>query len=226
MDPNGFRISHRQLVSAILSLVTSTDIPGVPAYLAELGYELHSIELPMIDVHGRTYTPDLFVTNLGRHNVLLIDCKTWGPVADDLQISKYLRTSSQEVITQSGITPFDPTLLTSDALFIVMSGGEGDIAGAVARCNNHRINGFGIVAVSLTRIDCPHNELTDIALSRSLDQGWDVKLQDLPLERLPYEPTCPNWELADAIFQTVFSMYIEGIRDFTMYLLGKSRGRL
>lgn len=216
MTQDRFRPTHRQLVSAVLCLVTDTGVPTIPAYLGDLGYSLHGLELSMVDVHGRRYTPDLFIANLERDNLVLVDCKTWGPMIHEEQISRYMRTSKKEVVTLSGITPRDLSVLTHDALFVVMEDAETEIVNAVAKCKNPRCDGMGIVLVSSVGLNCPHNALSDVELSVALNGGWQLDIQQLELERLPFDPSSPSWELAEAIFQTLFSMWLQGTTTFTV----------
>lgn len=204
------------MVSAIVSLLVEPDIPTCPPYFRNLGYQLLGLEVPMVDVHGRRYTPDLFITNLDRDNVILIDCKTWGPMIHNEQICRYLRTSKREVVSLTGISPRDVHVLTHDALFMVIEDAEPEIAAAITGCTKPRCDGVAIALVSDDKVQCSHNMLSDATLSDSLDKGWPLDLQSFALERLPYDLNSAAWEIADAIFQTVFSMWLSGVSEFTV----------
>jgi hypothetical protein len=206
-------LSHRQLVSAIVALA----LPGGglhPTPFADLGFELVALELPMVDDHGRPYQLDVLLASDARNLSLLLECKTWAEMVDADQVGKYMATTGRQVIQQSGLVSSEPRRHRADVVFVVLPGVEGVVARLVGECNDVRVEGWALVRVAQRRVELVHDELADEILSQALGVGWDVDIERLPLERLPFEPDSPRWELADVVLQTIFSFFAGGRREF------------
>lgn len=213
MTALSWSLSHRQLISAVIALVVPSS-RGDPTPLADLGYELRSLELPITDRFGRSYRLDLHATHAHHNLSLLLECKTSAAVLSRDQIEKYLATTGQEAVIAAALTLSAPQEHRADAVFVVLPDVEQTLSGLIAACPSVLVAGWGMLRVTASRIEIAHDELSDANLSASLTHGWDVEVERLPLERLPYESDSPPWDLADALFQALNSMFILGRREF------------
>jgi hypothetical protein len=213
MSERLWSLTHRQLMSAVIALALPSGAAH-PQPLRDLGYDLVSLELPMVDIHSRQYQLDVLLANDNLNLSLLIECKTWAGTVKADQIERYMATTGIQVIQQSGITTPSPRTHRADILFVVSPGVERVVVDLVAACSSVAASGWGLVRVVPTGIEAVHDELSDAALSQSLDAGWEIDIERLPLERLPYESDAPRWELADAVLQTIFSFFATGRREF------------
>ena len=212
---NGFSwaLSHRQVVSAVVALA----VPGgdrARPLLNELGYELRSLELPMVDTRGRPYRLDLHLTKDSLNLSLLVECKAGAESLRSDQIERYMATTGAEVVLAGDAPLADPRGHQADATFVVVPGVEQALAALVAACPTRLVAGWGIVRLTPSRIELAHDELSDGSLSASLTAGWSVDVERLPLERLPYEPGAPSWEFADVMLRTLQAMFVSGQREF------------
>lgn len=217
--------SHRQLLSAVISLVLPDSSGRVPQ-LNSLGYELSSIELLMTDRTGRPYRLDLHLLKNSLNLSLEVDCKTWHGLLKQEQIDKYLDTTPANVVAQSGIVLNAPRGHNVDVVFIFLPDVETTLAQMIANCPTRSISGLGLVRVDPTKWISTHDELTDPDLSNLLSTGLDVEISRMPLERLPYEADAPRWELANSILQTIQEFYIKEIREFDVATLCASSNPL
>jgi hypothetical protein len=213
MTDFSWSLSHRQLLSAIISLVVPSD-GGTSPFLRDLGYELRSLELPITDRQGRPYRLDLHLTHGGLNLSLLVECKTTPAVLEADQIEKYMGTTGAEIVIAASLTLPTPREHKANAAFIVLPGVEQGLANLVASCPVVLIEGWGLIRVAPSRMELVHDEISDADLSRSLTAGWDVEVERLPLERLPYESDSPRWDLADSLLRTLTSMFVTGRREF------------
>lgn len=213
MTEASWTLSHRQLVSAVISLVLPSGPRGRPL-VADLGYELSSLELPMVDRRGRRYRLDLHLTHDVLNLSLLVDCKTNLAVLNAEQIEKYMATTGAEAVMSGNLVVADPRGHRADAVFVVLPEVETGLAALVAACPAVLTAGWGMVRVTRSRIEIVHDELSDPSLSNALTMGWDIDVERLPLERLPYEADSPRWELANALFRSLNSMFVSRRREF------------
>jgi hypothetical protein len=200
-------------VSAIIALALPGG-SGQPPLLHDLGYELRSLELPMTDHLARPYTLDLHLSHHMLNLSLLVDCKTDPTKLKATQIERYMATGGSDLIIAANFTPPDPRQHRVDVVFFVLQEVESQLSALVATCASRLSSGWGIIRVSSSRMEMAHDELTDSDLSRSLTTEWEVAVDTLPLERLPYESDSPSWELASVIFQTIQSLFVSGTREF------------
>lgn len=216
-------ISHRQLVSATISLLLPTPTQPHPV-LQAAGYELSSLELRVVNAEGSIYQADLHLTHDERNLSLLVDCKTYGGLIADSseQIRRYFSSSGQEVILASSITSQDPASHQLNPVFIVLPDVTGALSQAIPGPELRRCDGWGILEFGDTGFTCVHDELSDESFSKALDDGYQVPLDALPLELLPYEIGCPAWELANHVFRAIMQMYVTGKRSFTTVDLGRT----
>lgn len=212
MTDGSWRLSHRQLVSAVISLVMEDDTRS-PAWLRDLGYRLGSLELPMLDGHNRSYRLDLHLVKVDLNLSLLVDCKTHPDNLKADQVEKYLATTGRDVVIHAGLALEEPRAHRADAVFFVLPSVEASLRDVIAR-SPVTVEGYGLVRVTATRIEVAHDELSDPELSASLTAGWTVDVNGLPLERLPFETDAPRWELANAVLQTLIGMFTTGQREF------------
>lgn len=213
MTDFSWSLSHRQLVSAVIALVLPDGL-GLSTPFRDLGYELGSLELPIADRFGRPYQIDLHLTHETQNLSLLVECKTNPAVLEAVQIEKYMATTGEEAVIAANLTLTAPRQHRADVVFVVLPNVENALAGLVAACPSILVAGWGLVRVSPSRIELAHDELSDHDFAASLTAGWDIDVEGLPLERLPYEPDSPEWDLADALFQTMNSMFMSGRREF------------
>lgn len=214
MTESDWRPSHRQLVSAVISLA----LPGdsvVPPLLYEVGYRLQSIELEMTDREGRPYSVDVHVLREDINLSVLIDCKTYADNLKPEQLERYLATVGANVVTGAGLSLSEPSSHRAGVAFVVLPPVEAPlmevVRGFVVRCD-----GWGIVLAAELLLRLSHDELSDSDLSASLGAGWAVDLASAPLERLPYEADAPDWELGDAVFRTIIGIFAAGEVSFTV----------
>lgn len=213
MTPFSWTLTHRQLVSAIIALVLPVG-RRVRPFLNDLGYELRSLELPMVDRGGRPYRLDLHLTKDSLNLSLLVECKTTAAHLERDQIEKYMATTGAEVVIAGNLVIANPRGHQADAVFWVLPGVEPALAALVAACPTVLATGWGMVRVTPLRVESAHDELTDPELSATLTTGWSVDVERLPLERLPYESDAPEWELANVLLRTLQAMFVSGIREF------------
>jgi hypothetical protein len=157
---------------------------------------------------------DLHATHADHNLSLLLECKTNAAVLAGDQIEKYLATTGQETVIAAALTLAAPREHRADAVFVVLPDVEQTLSGLIAACPAVLVAGWGILRVTALRIEVAHDELSDPHLSASLTHGWDVEVERLPLERLPYESDSPRWDLADALFQALNTMFVSGRREF------------
>ena len=215
MNDFTWALSHRQLVSAVIALA----LPSVDAsspLLNDLGYELWALELPMVDTRSRPYRVDLHLINDTLNLSVLVERKTHPAVLDHAQIEKYMATTGEQVVLQGAVTTNNPRDHAADAAFVILPDVESALATIVRDCHPKLIAGWAIVRVTPARIELAHGEFSDPSLSTSLTAGWDVDIERLPLERLPYEPDAPRWELANVVLQTILSLFVSGRREFAL----------
>jgi hypothetical protein len=190
-DPS-WNISHRQLMSVMIALSWGGD-QATPTYFKDLGYQLNEIELRMADSFGRGYQVDLQLFNADINLSVLCDCKTFGGNIDRSQVERYFATTGAEVVVRGGLNLRDPRGHRADSLFVVLPSVVDEMAQVAATCTVRSINGWGILEVDEHRIALAHDEVSDPRLSNALTDGWIIDLtRTAPLERLPYEPDCPD----------------------------------
>lgn len=206
-------LNHRQLVSAVIGLALP-DGGRYPTPFYDLGFELVALELPMVDALSRPYKLDVLLANVARNLSLLVECKTCADVVESDQIAKYMATTGVQVIQQAGIVSADPKRHRADVVFVVLPGVDATIARLIAGSPTVLAAGWGLLRVAAGRVEIVHDEFSDDVLSASLDAGWIVDFEHLPLERLPFEPDSPRWELADVVLQTILSFFTVGRREF------------
>jgi hypothetical protein len=145
-----------------------------------------------------------------------VDCKTNSATLEADQIERYMPTTGAELVVAGAVATGNPHEHQVNAVFVVLSGVEGEMVNIIAACPEQVSDGWGILRVTPSRFEIVHDELTDASLSTALTAGWDIDVARLPLERLPYEPDAPRWELATVIFRTVQAMFIKGVREFSL----------
>jgi len=202
-------------MSAIVSLVLPGG-RGQQPFLSDLGYELQSLELQLADHNGRPYRLDLHLTHGPLNLSLLVDCKTSAELLKADQIEKYMATAPSDVVVGASILSPQPREHRADVVFFVLREVEEALSALVAACATRLPSGWGMVRVTPMRIEIAHDELSDSNLSTALTAGWDVDVERLPLERIPYEPGSERWELADVVLQTIQSMFVSRTREFAV----------
>src|SRR5262245_52257199 len=101
--------------------------------LADWGYELAAIELPMVDRDARPYQLDLHLLKDRLNLSLLIDCKTWPETLKADQVERYMNTTGTEVIIASGVTVQQPLEHQANPMFFVLPGVEAALASLIAK---------------------------------------------------------------------------------------------
>jgi hypothetical protein len=180
----------------------------------------------MADRSARPYQVDIHLQKERLNLSLLIDCKAAPDYLRSDQVERYLNTTGTEVILASGISVDRPSEHLVNPVFFVLPEVEPALTTLIAACPANVSNGWGIVRIESQRFLIVHDELSDSELSRSLIEGWEVELAGLPLERLPYDPDAPRWELADVIFRTLMSFFVAGRRVFDLEQLCSSSNEL
>lgn len=213
MTDFSWRLTHRQLVSAVIALVLPIDGQDRPL-LNALGYQLRALELPMVDRRGRPYRLDLHLIKDALNLSLLVDCKTTPVTLKANQIERYMATTGAELVVATNLSLANPRGHQADALYVVLPGVEHDLAALVAGCPEVLVSGWGMVRFTPFQIELAHDELTDTELSASLASNWLIDVERLPLERLPYEPDAPRGELADVVLRTLTSMFVSRQQEF------------
>jgi hypothetical protein len=218
MSEGPFVLSHRQLVSGLISLIIGGD-PTVTPILGDLGYVLDGLEIPMVDAAGNRFVPDLLVTKSGINLSLLIECKSGPDSVEEQQVSSYLSMQGIEIVRQGRLTVASPSTHRVDAAFFVLSGAESLVRSAVdavLALGKMKTNGLGLIRVDQDRTSIQLDQLSDPSLSASLQGGWNIRFVDLPLERLPYEPSSPDWDLAQSLLQTLKVLFLEERSSFSV----------
>lgn len=217
-------ISHRQFVSAAISfLVPTPSVPVAPLY--ELGYRLHSLEARITTDYGQAIRTDLLAVDHIENLVLLLDCKTSGPLLLEEgaeQVRRYFLIRGDAVILATGLQTEDPTSLKVNPIFLTLPDVTNDLITILPPPDNRTCDGWGIVEFDSTEVRCIHNELSDSRIGNVLASLTGVGLYSLPMELLPYERDCPHWELADSIFATILSFFVQGVRNFTAVELARA----
>lgn len=207
--------SHRQLVSAILSLVVDRGRAEPPPFGA-LGYELVAIEVPLTDSRARSYQADLHLLKNAKNLSLLVECKTSPEREDREQAQKYLATTGREVVQLTGVALPDPRNHLLDVAFVAYGGAADAVMRAIESCPERLCSGFGVLHFSSAGVRAEHDEFTDPEFSRAAITGISTSLDDLALEWLPYEASCSAVELANAIFQTLLQFFVRRKREFSL----------
>ena len=205
-----FDLSHRQLISLILSLLDSSS----PApLLAELGYSLHSLELPMVDRYGHRYTVDVFALQSDMPGGLLIEGKTHESSVKVEQVRSYLNTTPQEVISLSAVGVQAVDEFVTGSLFVVLPNVQDALLETLTQAGDSHGGTYGIIIVDATSLHCAYGTLSGL---ERVEKTLEIPIATLPLETIPFEPDCPRHELADIMFQTLYAMFQQGVRTFTV----------
>lgn len=211
---------HRELVSAVISMLI--EVPGRPsAPLAKFGYRLLAIEVPMADRNQLQYQADLHLIQSELNLSVLVECKSGGQYIDSTQIEKYFDTLPRDVILSRSLSTSDPRQHRLDLFFITTPASSQGMRDTIATISNRNELGWGLFQFSNSRLEILHDEISDSELSSSLSQSWAVPLDRLALELLPYEVTCTNEELADAVFQSLIHFFVSGKREFGLEDIAK-----
>ncbi|MBA2520184.1 MAG: hypothetical protein H0V24_10995 [Chloroflexia bacterium] len=211
-------LSHRQLVSGLISLIMGGD-QAVSPILGNLGYVLDGLEIPMVDPTGNRFVPDILVTRSDINLSLLIECKSGPDSVEEQQVSSYLTMQGLEVVRQGRLTVASSSSHRVDAVFFVLSAAEllvRSAVDAVLALSKMKANGLGLIRVNQDRTSIQLDQLSDASLSASLREGWNIRFTDLPLERLPYEPSSPDWDLAQSLLQTLKVFFLERRSSFSV----------
>lgn len=218
--------SHREAISAVISLSLPTARRQAPP-LVLLGYELHGLEIPMVDYHGQSYTIDLHLFGREANQSLSTDVKTYGLFLKREQLAKYMSTDAVNFRGLSNLTIQDPSSHRVDAFFVAVGSSAVDELPLIVRTIRHqRVSAVVVVELNETSLTLITGQPSDSLLADALEAGITFSQEVLELERLPYEPDSPDWLLADIIFQDLFVRWLQGVEEFTSLEVCRSTNSL
>lgn len=215
-NPPPAPVSHRQLVSASIALFSSQNF-GWTSPFYSLGYRLQSLETRVTTPYGQVLRTDLVVLDSTQGHVLLIDCKTSGPLLlqeSSEQIRRYFLVQSEAVVFATGLQVSESPLRVNSVFFTLVDA-TSDLISILPPPSERKNDGWGIAEFTESAVKCVHDEFSDSRLANAFSEMTGLGLFDLPLELLPYERDCPHWELADAIFPVILRLFVQGIRQFS-----------
>jgi hypothetical protein len=174
----------------------------------------------MSDRESRRYQADLHLHKRTANLSLLLECKSSSDYVETSQLQRYLATTGQEVIQFTGLLSDDPRNHLLDVGFIGASDAAATLVERLTECPDVYCSGWGVVELSGDRLRIVHDELSDSDLSSEFQRGWVIDLESLALEWLPYEASCTQAQLGDALFQTLLRFFVNRKREFSIHDLG------
>lgn len=211
MSEDTLVLNHRQLLSGLISLVIGHD-HGTDPILGSLGYVLNGLEIPMVDAAGSRFVPDIHLVSDSVNLSLLVEGKSGPASIDEQQTACYLNMQGIEVLRQGRLTVAVPQSHRVDAVFFVVESAESQMRSIVEnilQTGPMKTSGMGLIRIAPLKTYILLGSLSDSQLDGSLRNGWNLRFADLPLERLPYEPSSPGWELAQSLLQTLAAYFLE-----------------